>query len=136
MAEIQNKQVSSHVAVSLWTAEEERHESSSAAGELAAHQRPQVHQIELVAPKAPEGFSGTPLSDFGLRGWRHPVSVAAGAEQPLAEPGEAAPALSKLRVECGPRCPPLSVYSVHVLVLPGSLPLTQGLVYLALMSRD
>lgn len=65
MAEIQNKQVSSHVAVSLWTAEEERHESSSAAGEMASHQRPQVHQIELVAPKAPEGFSGTPLSDFG-----------------------------------------------------------------------
>lgn len=53
------------MAVSPWTAEEERHESSSAVGEMASHQRPQVHQMELVAPKAPEGFSRTPLSDFG-----------------------------------------------------------------------
>lgn len=82
MAEIQNKQVSSHVAVPPWTAEEERHESSSAAGEMAAHQRPQVHQIELVAPKLQKVSLGLPsLILAGLRGWRHPVSVAAGAER-------------------------------------------------------
>lgn len=86
---------------------------------IVLHHR--VHQAELGAPRAAGSPTGCPHSHIGTEG---PTLCWGGAGAEQSHCGET------------PHCPPSSVYSVHVLVLLGSLPLTQGPVCLALMSRD